>query len=63
MNWLMNDEAVYRTAPATPGLLIIGKNVSLYLDVLQENSTKLSSYFELVFGPLYFQKVLREGFN
>ena len=23
VNQLMNDEAVYRTAPATPGLLII----------------------------------------
>ena len=24
INQLMNDEAVYRTAPATPGLLITG---------------------------------------
>ena len=25
INQLMNDEAVYRTAPATPGLLTIGQ--------------------------------------
>ena len=26
MNELINDEAVYRTAPATPDLLIIGRS-------------------------------------
>jgi hypothetical protein len=27
MNQLINDEAVYRTAPATPGLLIIFQTI------------------------------------
>ena len=29
MTDLMNDEAVYRTAPATPGLLIIIKEIGV----------------------------------
>ena len=31
MNELLNDEAVYRTAPATPGLLIIYNLYNLQL--------------------------------
>ena len=30
MNQRINDEAVYRTAPATPGLLIIGIHKTAY---------------------------------
>ena len=33
MNYLMNDEAVYRTAPATPGLL----NIYHALGPIQQN--------------------------
>ena len=30
MNYLINDEAAYRTAPATPGLLIIKGTTKSY---------------------------------
>ena len=42
----MNDEAVYRTAPATPGLLIITKNV--YEDF--EEKKAQSQFSEFVAG-------------
>ena len=32
MNELINDEGVYRKAPATPGLLITWKGTDIYID-------------------------------
>ena len=40
MNELINDEAVYRTAPATPGLLIITTDLHLALSQLRPKKKK-----------------------
>ena len=49
MNEWINDEAVYRTAPATPGLLIS----NLWLPGLKTYKTKL----RIVAGDHDFEKV------
>ena len=47
MNQSMNDEAVYRTAPATPGLLISNK-------LFQRWNQKVV----LILGTLYMQMIV-----
>ena len=37
----MNDEAVYRTAPATPGLLIIYNNVLKEVKALKTSKSRI----------------------
>ena len=49
----MNDEAVYRTAPATPGLLITCKP---YLDYNEENTTR--RIFKINYDLILQQEIL-----
>ena len=47
INQLMNDEAVHRTTPATPGLLIMHTPFLLFLNfVFQENHQDQLRYFK-----------------
>ena len=55
MNYLINDEAVYKTAPATPGLLInidkITKNITLVFFGNEAPKAALSNYSVQGLGP------------